>query len=43
MPTPKSQPGSPGWERGQGTESLVLDAHDLFVCRNVRVVSEEGL
>ena len=39
----EAKPGSPGWERGQGTDSLVLDAHDLFVCRNVRVVSEEGL
>jgi len=37
-----SQPGLPGWERGQGLETLVLDANDLFVCRNVRVVSEEG-
>ncbi len=39
----QSKPGAPGWERGKGTNSLVLEAHDLFVCRNVRVVSEEGL
>ena len=23
-------------------ETLVLDQNDLFVCRNVRIVSEEG-
>jgi len=38
-----SKPGLPGWERGQGLETLVLDSHDLFVCRNVRVVAEEGV
>lgn len=38
----ESTPGIPGWEKGQGQETLVLDAHDLFVCRNVRIVSEEG-
>jgi len=38
----EAKPGAPGWERGQGTDSLVLDEHDLFVCRNVRVLAEEG-
>ena len=32
----------PGWERGQGMDTLVLDKHDLFQVRFVRVVSEEG-
>ena len=39
----ESDASGPGWERGQGTNTLVLDRQDLFVCRNVRVVSEEGL
>jgi predicted phage baseplate assembly protein len=34
--------GSPGWERGSGVQTLVLDTKDLFVIRHVRVVSEEG-
>ena len=33
---------TPGWERGEGRQTLVLDDHDLFVLRNVRIVSEEG-
>ena len=32
----------PGWEKGAGVGTLVLDAHDLFVLRHVRVISEEG-
>lgn len=32
---------TPGWERGQGEGTLVLDKYDLFVLRHVRVVSEE--
>ncbi|MBT3219001.1 MAG: hypothetical protein HN348_07915 [Proteobacteria bacterium] len=32
----------PGWEKGQGVTTLVLDKDDLFVLRHVRVVSEEG-
>ncbi len=32
---------TPGWERGQGQSTLVLDEHDLFILRHVRVVSEE--
>jgi hypothetical protein len=31
----------PGWEKGQGVDSLVLSEDDLFVLRHVRVVSEE--
>jgi hypothetical protein len=31
----------PGWEKGQGVNSLVLSDDDLFVLRHVRVVSEE--
>jgi predicted phage baseplate assembly protein len=31
----------PGWEKGQGVDSLVLSVDDLFVLRHVRVVSEE--
>lgn len=38
----KESTGSPGWERGQGVQTLVLDRSDLFVVRHVRVVSEEG-
>jgi len=37
-----STPGIPGWEKGEGLDTLVLDKHDLFVCRNVRIISEEG-
>ena len=33
---------TPGWERGDGQQTLVLQDHDLFVLRQVRVVSEEG-
>ena len=33
---------APGWERGQGLQTMVLDRADLFVLRQVRVVSEEG-
>ncbi|MEQ1502468.1 MAG: baseplate J/gp47 family protein [Myxococcota bacterium] len=33
---------APGWERGEGHQTLVLGEHDLFVLHNVRVVSEEG-
>jgi hypothetical protein len=33
---------TPGWEKGQGVDALVLDADDLFVLRHVRVASEEG-
>lgn len=33
---------TPGWERGEGVQTLVLDTRDLFVLRSVRVVSEEG-
>jgi predicted phage baseplate assembly protein len=33
---------TPGWERGEGLQTLLLESHDLFVLRNVRVVSEEG-
>jgi hypothetical protein len=32
----------PGWEKGQGTRTLLLDLKDLFVLRYVRVISEEG-
>ena len=38
----ESSPGAPGWERGQGVDTLTLDRHDLFVCRYVRVTSDEG-
>ncbi len=30
----------PGWEEGSGTYTQVLDKHDLFVIRKVRVMSE---
>lgn len=33
---------TPGWEKGEGVQTVVLDAHDLFVLRHVRVISEEG-
>ena len=33
--------GTPGWERGQGRQTLILDKEDLFVLRHVRVVAEE--
>jgi hypothetical protein len=32
----------PGWERGEGRQTVVLDQRDLFVLRHVRVMSEEG-
>jgi hypothetical protein len=32
---------TPGWEKGEGSKTLVLD-RDLFVLRYVRVISEEG-
>lgn len=43
MPRPGG-PGDagPGWERGEGHTTLVLDRSDLFVLRHVRIVSEEG-
>ena len=41
-PRPGAPPPSPGWEKGQGVQSLVLEGHDLFVLRHVRVISEEG-
>lgn len=37
----KAEP-TPGWEKGQGARTLVLDKRDLFVLRHVRVISEEG-
>lgn len=39
---PPMHDGTPGWEKGQGQATLVLDQADLFVLRHVRVVSEEG-
>jgi predicted phage baseplate assembly protein len=33
---------TPGWERGEGHHTLVLEKADLFVLRHVRIVSEEG-
>ncbi len=33
---------TPGWEKGQGVDVLVLETNDLFVLRHVRVASEEG-
>ncbi|MBA2320847.1 MAG: baseplate J/gp47 family protein [Deltaproteobacteria bacterium] len=33
---------APGWQRGMGQQTLLLDKSDLFVLRHVRVVSEEG-
>jgi hypothetical protein len=32
----------PGWEKGQGSNVLTLDAHDLFVVRHVRILSEDS-
>jgi predicted phage baseplate assembly protein len=32
----------PGWEEGVGSDVLVLEKHDLFVIRKVRVLSEDG-
>ncbi len=32
----------PGWEEGSGLDTLVLDKHDLFAIRKVRVMSEDG-
>jgi hypothetical protein len=32
----------PGWEKGQGVSTVTLDQHDLFILREVRIVSEEG-
>jgi len=32
----------PGWEEGSGSDTLVLDDRDLFVIRNVRILSEDG-
>ncbi|HHO49732.1 MAG TPA: hypothetical protein ENK18_02405 [Deltaproteobacteria bacterium] len=40
---PHDTDNTPGWERGQGARALVLESHDLFVIRHVRVVSEEGV
>jgi hypothetical protein len=31
----------PGWEQGTGVSTMMLDQHDLFVIRRVRVRSEE--
>jgi hypothetical protein len=39
---PPDAENTAGWEKGQGASTLVLDKHDLFVLRHVRVVSEEG-
>lgn len=36
-----AQHPTPGWEKGEGSKTLVLD-RDLFVLRYVRVISEEG-
>ena len=38
----KEGDATPGWERGDGQQTLVLKDHDLFVLRQVRVISEEG-
>ncbi|MCA9489484.1 MAG: baseplate J/gp47 family protein [Myxococcales bacterium] len=32
----------PGWEKGQGVHTLLLDTKDLFILRHVRVISDEG-
>ena len=34
--------GVPGWEEGLGDGELLLQGHDLFVVRRVRVRTEEG-
>ena len=31
-----------GWEEGHGNDELVLDAHDLFVVRRIRIGTEEA-
>ena len=39
---PEGREGAyPGWERGQGVQTIVLDERDLFVLRRCRVVAEE--
>ncbi|MCB9776970.1 MAG: baseplate J/gp47 family protein [Alphaproteobacteria bacterium] len=35
--------GVPGWEEGEGDPELVLDDHDLFMVRRVRITTEDGL
>lgn len=32
----------PGWEEGLGTGELILNQHDLFMVRRIRVLSEEA-
>ena len=34
--------GPPGWEEGEGLKELVLDRHDLFEIRRVRIRTEEA-
>lgn len=34
---------TPGWETGQGSQTVALVDRDLFCLRHVRVVSEEGV
>ena len=31
----------PGWEEGEGTSELQLQAHDLFVLGRVRIQTED--
>ncbi len=33
--------GRPGWEEGEGVKELMLNEHDLFAARRIRVRSEE--
>ncbi|MBX2797761.1 MAG: baseplate J/gp47 family protein [Myxococcales bacterium] len=40
---PDDDDPTPGWERGEGGHTQVLDEHDLFVPRKVRVITEESL
>jgi hypothetical protein len=32
----------PGWDEGEGDDSVVLVKHDLFTVRRIRVRTEEG-
>ncbi|MBN1336750.1 MAG: putative baseplate assembly protein [Deltaproteobacteria bacterium] len=41
MADPARQREGPGWEQGEGVESIEQTGHDLFVVRRIRVLAEE--
>ncbi len=42
MADPARQREGPGWEQGEGVESLQQEGHDLFLVRRIRVLAEEA-